>query len=189
MVDIVLGVAVFVLAAAVVGLFAMMGELASRVPEPFRPGPDRELHALATARLGVAPAQWPAELAAVRDADRAHVLVFGSSCITCARIASGQTGPLRTVPEPFAVVVSAPRAEAGADFLAQHPMVRDYPHLVDVGGTWLTGNFAIDMSPSVLVFARGQLQSAYTFTQATELAQLSTLDSGKAAPAHPATAT
>ena len=107
----------------------------------------------------------------------------------CARIASGQTGPLDVLPPPFAVVVSAPRAEAGADFLAQHPMVRDYAHLVDVGGTWLTSNFAVAMSPSVLVFARGQLESAYTFMQATELTQLSTPEGDDQARVRPAKVT
>ena len=43
MVEIVLGVAVFVLTAAIIGLYAMMGELASRVPDSDRPAGDARL--------------------------------------------------------------------------------------------------------------------------------------------------
>jgi hypothetical protein len=176
MIEVVLGVAVFVLAAAVIGLFAMMGELASRQPDRIDASPDRpsptHLHQVAEARLGAAPPRWPDELAPVRDADLAHVVVFGSTCASCERIASGETGPLTALPAPLAVVVSCPRAEDGAAFLARHPMVADHPHLVDVGGAWLIRNFEVGISPSVLVFTRGRLRSAHTFTAAAALSHL-----------------
>jgi hypothetical protein len=185
MVEIVLGVAVFVLAVAVVGLFAMMGELTSRIPEP-ESLPDLhrlvhpstldsppEPHSIPEALLDAAPAEWPAELAVVRDAELAHVLVFGSTCVTCGRIANGETGPLNVLPPPLAVVISCPLPKDGAEFLAKHPLVTDYPHLVDVGGTWLSSNFGVGISPSLLVFARGRLQSAHTFVAATALSHLS----------------
>lgn len=179
MVEIVLGVAVFVLAAAVIGLFAMMGELASRLPDRLRAGPDlspptspAHLHRVAEARLGAGPTMWPDQLATVRDAELAHVVVLGSTCASCERIASGETGPLTALPPPLAVVVSCPRPEDGAAFLARHPMVADHPHLVDVGGAWMIGNFDVGISPSVLVFTHGRLRAAYTFTAATALSQL-----------------
>ncbi|HEY8472613.1 MAG TPA: hypothetical protein VIL37_08250 [Natronosporangium sp.] len=177
MVEIVLGIAVFVLAIAVVGLFAMMGELSSQVAGAAQPArldqaaaPDH-LHPVPEARIGAAPAKWPAELAAIRDAERAHVLVFSTTCTTCARIASGETGPL-DLPSPMAIVVSTPRAAAATAFLESHPMITNYPHLVDVGGSWLSSNFEISISPSVLVFGNGQLLSAHTFTAASTLTQL-----------------
>lgn len=173
MVQIVLGVAVFVLAVAVVGLFAMMGELASRVPDPDQAqgvasGPG-SLEPLAEARLNVAPDDWPPELAEVRDAARAHVIVFSASCATCRQIASGETGPLDVLPQPVAVMVSCPRQEAGDKFLATHPMIAKYPHVLDVRGDWLTNNFEVRTSPSVLVFEDGRLTSAHIFTAATAL--------------------
>jgi len=181
MVEIVLGVAVFVLAAAIIGLYAMMGELASRVPDPDRPTDDaRLLRPIAEARLGAEPAEWPSELAAVRDAELAHVLVFGSTCVACGRIASGETGPLSILPPPVAVVVSCPRPHAGAEFVATHPMVTDHPYLIDVGGAWVTANFDVAVSPSVLVFAGGRLTSAHTFTTATTLLQLPRADGNDA---------
>lgn len=176
MVLIVLGVAVFVLAVAVVGLFAMMGELASRVPDPDQApgaasGPG-SLEPLAEARLNVAPDDWPPELAEVRDAARAHVIVFSATCATCKQIASGETGPLDVLPQPMAVMVSCPRQEAGDEFLAAHPMITDYPHVLDVRGDWLTGNFEVQTSPSVLVFTHGRLVSAHTFNTATKLPEI-----------------
>jgi hypothetical protein len=71
----------------------------------------------------------------------------------------------------LAVVVSCPRPQAGAEFVAKHPMVAEHPYLIDVGGAWLD-NFDVAVSPSVLVFAGGRLKSAHTFTTATTLLQL-----------------
>ena len=172
MVLVVLGVAVFVLALAVVGLFAMMGELASRVSDPDQLGTDSTLLPVEEARLGTTPADWPAELAPVRDADRAYLLVFSSICSTCAQIASGSTGPLDQLQPPVGAVISCPTPEAGAEFLDKHPMVGDYPHLIDVGGAWLADTLGVRMTPSVLVFERGTLRSAHTFTSAAALSNL-----------------
>jgi hypothetical protein len=173
-------VAVFVLAAAVIGLFAMMGELASRVINPDEQVPEHPPHPLEDARLGAEPAEWPSELAALRDADVAHLLVFGSTCTTCGQIASGATGSLDILPQPVGVVVSSPLPADGAEFIARHPLVTRYPHLVDAGGTWVRSTFGIDGSPSVLVFERGRLASAHSFTSAGALGRLSTSDSPEA---------
>jgi hypothetical protein len=176
MVQVVLGVAVFVLAVAVVGLFAMIGELAARVPDPDQPagavGGPGSLQPLPGARLGAEPAAWPPALFEVRDAALAHVIVFGSSCATCGQIASGETGPLDVIPRPLAVVISCARPEAGDEFLVRYPMVTGYPHVLDVRGEWLISNFEVGVSPTVLVFGHGRLISAHTFTAATVLQEL-----------------
>jgi hypothetical protein len=151
-----------------------------RLPDPHRPVHPSTLdtlpepHPIPEALLGATAAEWPPELAAVRDAELAHVLVFGSTCTSCARIANGETGPLDVLSPPLAVVISCPLQEDGAEFLAKHPMVTDYPHLIDVGGTWLASNFEVSISPSVLVFARGRLRSAHTFIAASALSHLPT---------------
>lgn len=174
MVQIVLGVAVFALTVAVVGLFAMMGELASRVPEPESEqiDPDAPPRPLEDVRLGAEPDSWPAELAEVADQPVAHVLVFGATCGTCRRILSGGTGPLDVLSPRPAIVISAAGSEAGAEFVAEHPMLADYPHAIDAGGEWLKRNFGVGISPTVLVLAHGRLQSAHTFSAATMLRNL-----------------
>lgn len=174
MVEIVLGVAVFALTVAVVGLFAMMGELASRVPDPVAEeiDPDAPPRPLAEVRLGAEAERWPAELADVPEQPLAHVLVFGASCGTCRRILSGGTGPLDVLDPRPAIVISASGQAAGAEFVAEHPVLASFPHAIDAGGEWLKQNFGVDTSPSVLVFARGRLQSAHTFAAATMLRNL-----------------
>jgi hypothetical protein len=175
MIDVVLGIAIFVMAIAVVGLFAMMGELASRVRgmgDAEVSDADHPPHALAEARVGAQSDEWPSALAAVRDAEIGHLFVFGSTCASCVRIASGETGPLALLGAPLAVVVSCPRAEDGQAFIASHPLLHEFAHHVDVGGEWVKRNFGVGISPSVLVFHHGRLRSAHTFVAATALARL-----------------
>lgn len=168
MVDLVLSVAVFLLTIAVVGLFAMMGELASRVPQAqdqqvpqvMPPEPISEI------QLGVVPPDWPTELAHLSTADRAVIVVLSTLCTSCGRVASGQTGPLTGV---SGLIISCPRPSKGNEFLSENPMLRDHRVALDVAGEWLTTHLGIDVSPSVLVFERGRLLSAHTFVSAASL--------------------
>jgi hypothetical protein len=172
--EIVLAVAVFLLTVAVVGLFAMMGELASRVPAP-EDEPDAGLppQPFEDAVLGAEAAGWPAGIAHLAEAEQVALVVLSPVCTTCRRIASGATGPLRIPAPAGGVVVSCPNERRGVEFIDEHPMLREYPVALDVEGSWLTANFGVDISPCVLVFERGRLRSAHTFTTATSLAQLS----------------
>jgi hypothetical protein len=174
-VEIVLAVAVFLLTIAAVGLFAMMGELSTRVPAPDQMSEvDRTLTPFEDARIGAEAPTWPVEIAHLRDADHAVVVVVSTLCETCRRVSSGGTGPLRIPSTAAAVVVSCPRHSRGAEFLDEFPLLRGYPHALDVEGRWLTDNFDVDISPCVLVFERGRLRSAHTFTTAAALLQLPT---------------
>ena len=176
MAEIVLAVAVFLLTVAVVGLFAMMGELASRVPaaedEPDAAAPPQPLP---DAVLGAEAAGWPAEIAHLSEAEHAALVVLSPVCTTCRRIASGATGPLRIPAPASGVMVSSPSERRGVEFVDEHPMLREYPVALDVEGSWLTGNFGVDVSPSVLIFERGRLRSVHTFTSVAALTQLSTV--------------
>lgn len=155
------------LTVAVVGLFAMMGELSSRVAaaqdEPQETAPPRPI---GDARLGATAEQWPAEIAHLSHVDKAVIAVLSTICASCARIASGQTGPL---PAVDGLLISCPRPSRGTEFVDENPMLRGYPVAFDVEGAWLTSNFEVDVSPSVLVFEQGRLVSAHTFTTAPSL--------------------
>lgn len=171
--DLILALAVFVLAVAVIGLFAMMGELGSRVPAPDTgAGGSPTLDPIDDARLGGEVDSWPTELAQLRDSDYGVLVVFSTLCTSCRRIAGGATGPLAISAPAAAVLVSCPRESAGVAFVDEHPMVREYPYVLDVGGEWVTRNFGVDISPSVLVFERGRLHSAYTFGSVEALKRL-----------------
>lgn len=174
MAQLILGVIVFALAAAVIGLFAKLGDLASQVREPTDdlPSPDTPPQPLPQAKLGAEADQWPAELADLPRQPLAHVVVFGVTCNSCHRIASGATGSLDALTPRPAIVISCPTAQRGADFVATYSMVASHPHAIDVGGEWLRGNFGVGTSPTILVFEYGKLRSAHTFTTVPMLLNL-----------------
>ncbi|MEU2615147.1 hypothetical protein ABZ570_26745 [Micromonospora sp. NPDC007271] len=168
MVDLFLAVGLFLLTVAVVGLFAMMGELAARVPDEnvvVAPRPIEEI------TLGVTPESWLDGAAHLEGAPVGVLVVLSTSCASCQRIANGSTGDLALPPESFVLIASGTQ-ERAESFLAEHPMLRQHRHGIDVEGTWLTRNFGINISPSVLIFERGRLSSAHTFTSATTLPEL-----------------
>ncbi|MEU8264996.1 hypothetical protein AB0C02_30835 [Micromonospora sp. NPDC048999] len=170
--DLILALAVFVLAVAVIGLFAMMGELGSRVPASDTDAVPSRLDPIDQARLGGEVDSWPTGLAHLRDADHGLLVVLSTLCTSCGRIASGATGPLSMPTPAAAILVSCPQEAAGAAFVDGNPMVRDHPHALDIGGEWLIRNFNVDISPSVLVFERGRLRSAFTFGSVDALKHL-----------------
>src|SRR5690606_18900164 len=135
------------------------------------PPPDTPPRPLAEARLGAEATQWPAEFADLPEQPLAYVVVFGATCNSCHRIASGATGSLDLNPRP-AIVISCPTERRGADFAAAHPLVTSHPYAIDVGGEWLRGNFGVGTSPAILAFAHGRLRSAHTFTSAPMLRNL-----------------
>lgn len=148
------------LAAAVVVLYAMMGELASRIPDPDG-GADR-VSPLAEYRPGVTASAWPASLDGLGELDRATLVVLSPICATCNKVAA----ELSTFPAErlgtFGIVVSCGVRQAGDEFVSRYALDR-LPHLVDEGGAWVAGNFGVKMSPSALLFEEGRLAEAYTF--------------------------
>jgi hypothetical protein len=170
MVDLILAIALFVLTVAMVGLFAMMGELAARVPDDGAQedtGPPRPIQQVA---LDVIPGKWIDEVAYLEQQEFGVAVVFSTSCASCQRIASGATGKL-DLPPDAAVVISSSSQELGEQFVEDNPMLRRYRHVVDPGGTWLTENLGVDISPSVLTFQYGRLTSAHTFATASVLGE------------------
>jgi hypothetical protein len=174
---IVLAVALLVLSAAIVVLFAMLGELASRLPAPGDQQRDTAVRPLEQARLGHVADSWPAVLAARHGIGQPSVLlVLSSACSSCADIA----GQLTEDPgfgdwAEMAVVISTASRESGEHFVAQHGLNR-FPHYIDEGGEWVSGEFGVRLSPSALVFAAGQLSAAYTFRDVAALRDMARRD-------------
>ena len=100
------GAVTLLLAAAVVVLFAMLGELYARV----EPGAGRDaassVRLLTDVPVGRGPLTWPAELAEVRDADLGAVLVLSTACASCTRVAGHLAGGADLGAIPVAIVVS-----------------------------------------------------------------------------------
>jgi hypothetical protein len=170
MVDLILAIALFVLTVAIVGLFAMMGELASRVPDDGADEAAAPPSPIQQVVLDVVPDRWIDGLAYLREREFGVAVVFSTSCTGCQRIASGATGKL-DLPPDAAVVVSSPSRELGERFVDDNPALGRYRSVIDEGGTWLTENLGVDISPSILTFHFGRLTSAHTFASASVLAR------------------
>lgn len=157
------GVALLVLAVAVIVLFAMFGELATRVPAAGQTARDPAVRPLQEARLGTSLDRWPAGLAPPDGQWDRVLLVLSPTCATCADIALQLTEqPGHTDWTELGVVVSAMNKRAGDDFVARHGLTA-FPCHVDAGGEWISEQFGVRLSPSALVFRDGQLSSAHMF--------------------------
>ncbi|MEV4756497.1 hypothetical protein AB0J86_15480 [Micromonospora sp. NPDC049559] len=154
------GLVLLVLACAVVLLFAMLGELASRVPTQDQT-PSKQVEPIENAKLGAEPLEWPAELAHVPARDASVVLVLSSSCASCEKIAAQVPAALDRGVD-LTVVVSCGIRERGEDFAKRHGFHRTHTY-IDHGGTWSTQKFGVDSSPAALLFRRGRLQTALLF--------------------------
>lgn len=160
----VLAFMVLLLVAAMIGLFAMLGELYSRVgPAPAATGPLEE------AKVGQRPQAWPVELAGLATATDAVLLVLSTSCASCSQVA----GQLRDRFEPMTgydtgVVLSTADPERAEAFMREHGLPRDSVY-VDVDGAWVTEEFGVLTSPSALILRDGELTSALVFTDVAAL--------------------
>ncbi|MDI2131066.1 hypothetical protein [Yinghuangia seranimata] len=172
-------IALLVLAAAVVLLYAMMGELASRLPRDAAPAEDPgHLTPLEDVPLGVTPDTWPEPLAPLAGRRDAAILVLSPICATCDKVA-GQLVEHRRKhaghghaadDAPLAVVVSCRDAASGQEFLNRHPLAQaGVPCLVDEGGEWSTGTFGVNLSPTALVLETGTVAEAYSFGRLTNI--------------------
>jgi hypothetical protein len=163
---VVFGVALLVLTAAVVVLYAMLAELAARVPERSGPTRNREIRPLDEARVGHAPDVWPAVLP---HRERSVVLVLSTICNACEDVAR------QLVSDPghpdwaeASLVISTGARIRGEEFVTRNRLGQ-FPHFVDEGGEWVSGEFGIQSSPSALVFHGGRLESAHEFNDVAAL--------------------
>jgi len=154
------GFVALLLAGAIVVLFAMLGELSSRV------GPaatvDRSVTELSEALIGRSPDVWPDGLSVLGDAEEGLALVLSTACGSCKTVAE----QLRSRPElasgNLALVISTSDA-AGADQFVKQFNLERIPRYVDVDGDWVTAEFGVQVSPTALMFRRGQLTAALVF--------------------------
>jgi hypothetical protein len=153
------------LAAAVVTLFAMLGELYARVG----PAPD-PTGQLDEAKVGQRPDTWPKELARMATASDAVLLVLSTSCASCTQVAAQLRDQFDTLAAGYdtGVVLSTADRERAETFVREHGLPRDSVY-VDVAGEWVTEAFGVQTSPSALVLRDGELTSALVFTDIAAL--------------------
>jgi len=165
---IVVATGMLILTLAVVSLFAMFGELASRLPNES----DQGGHAtpIAGAPLGRPVEAWPDSLLALASSQRPVLLiVLSTACESCKSVADQlvQYQP-REIPYSLAVIVSTGKQVRGEDFVRDHKLSL-LAHYVDEGGQWTSGALGIDRSPSALTVRNGRLQEAYLFNNVDAL--------------------
>lgn len=161
---VVLSAVALILAGAVVLLFAMMGELASRIPEaePDRPWIRKNEDVLA----GRLPDSWPPELAGIPARADAVLVVLSTVCNSCRAIA-GQLAA-HTDWADVALVVSTPASPDGHDFIAEFGL-GSVPHFVDHGGDWVRRQFGVQSSPTAVALRAGRSVGGYSFSDALTL--------------------
>ncbi|GAA1710646.1 hypothetical protein GCM10009765_69930 [Fodinicola feengrottensis] len=153
--------ALLLLTAAVVVLFAMVGELSTRIPVPADdPGVASHSDFIAGAVMN----DWPEALGGLAHRRSATVLVLSSICSTCNSVADELANYRPEKLADIGVVVSCGVAQVGEDFVGQHS-IGHLPHLVDAGGSWVSTNFGVKTSPTALRFQDGVLVEAYSFSR------------------------
>ena len=161
-------IAFLVLTAAVVFLFAIVGELASRIPDADSAGAGHAT-ALEDFHHGARAASWPAVLPGADEGRRTVLFVLSTACSTCNLVAAELVEhPSRDVGGRLGLVVVSPTVSIGEEFIDQQNL-HDVPHFVDEGGQWVAGNFGVTLSPAALVFEDGELVRAFTFSSVTLL--------------------
>ena len=169
MIQVVFALVLLVLSAAVVLLFAMMGELASRVPPPEGGRRDQKVTELDGARVGRAPDAWPDELASLADAQPGLLLVLSTACGSCGEIARQLSAEFaRGQGDDVAVLVSSATRDSGEEFVQRHGIGR-VRYFVDEGGDWVRREFGVMASPTGLVFREGRLDQALVFQDVAAL--------------------
>lgn len=162
----VFGFALLVLAAAVVMLFAMFAELAARIPAGSTARRNTTVRPLEEARLGHSPDVWPAGL---RTGERSVLLVLSTICSSCDDVARQLVSdPGHSDWSEVSVVVSTGGRIKGEEFITHHGLER-FPHIIDEGGAWTTGEFGVQSSPTALVLRDRRLESAYEFNDVAAL--------------------
>ena len=159
---IIFGLALLVLTIGMVVLFAMFGELSSRVAQAPLQARSTEIVPLENVNLGHIAETWPAALPG--DADgRAVLLVLSTTCAACRDIAEQlRDNSVYARWSGMAIVISTAYHSSGADFVNRYGLDR-YTYYIDTGGSWLTGEFGVQFSPCTLVVNGRQLVAAYIF--------------------------
>lgn len=162
MIDLLFAFVLLFMAAAIVVLFAMLGELAARIPEPARTRFGSSIKLVEGARIGHVASWWPQQLAYLKEGRNAVLLVLSSACASCEDIGRQLRQGADSRASEFGILVSCGNAESGQDFLSRHG-IRKANSYIDRGGEWVRGEFNVMMSPVALLFKEGRLQTALVF--------------------------
>lgn len=166
-----LAVAVVALSAAVLVLFAMMGELTSRMERISQgSGFDEQLSPTGTpilaARVGHRPEWYPTDMEI--DSGVHTVLVVSTVCTSCSALVAELVEQQRF--DDLLVLVVCRTEETGWDFVERHDLRRHASGVyLDLTGFWLLEEFNIASSPAVVRFEDAVLTEASNVTSTSQL--------------------
>jgi hypothetical protein len=167
--DYVFGFTALVLAAAMVVLFAMLGEVSARLDSTGSGRGQGFIRLLDQVSVGHAPQDWPEPVREMALAERSLALVLSTTCSSCVEVAA----QLRAEPKPIPgydlyIVISTSDPAQGLAFVEHHG-IEGVPYFVDELGQWVTREFNLRHSPSALLFHRGRLTSGVLFNDIATL--------------------
>lgn len=168
-----IAVVLVLLAACIVILFAMFGELAAKGPSAGdgTSAPAGQVLPLTDAPIGKQLTSWPLAIGPVFSEARGLLLILSTTCSTCNVIASTLVNDLATGPprcDEIAVLVSCPDPESGERFVESHDL-QGVPHAMDVGGDYSREALGLALSPVAILLSAGMVRGAVGFTSIGEL--------------------
>ncbi|WP_163509071.1 hypothetical protein [Fodinicola acaciae] len=180
---IVVYVAVAVLAVAVCVLFAMVGELATRVLAPSelqRGGAAAETAVIDGVSIGTEVSALPPTVggppADVEAPTDAGVLVLSTICTSCDAFARtlARSAKAEKLPGPLSVVISAPTAETAERFLSETGLkhVRTIAARFDQRGQWCREVLGVNTSPAFVRIVGGRVAKGWSLSAFTAIPAL-----------------
>lgn len=180
---------------ALLGLFAMMGELSSKVDAISSSGGGNEsVHSswgfeLEDWTSPRQPVDLPQELSSLEGQAASIILVLSTTCASCSTLVDqGLSALHRPAAKGLGVgiALATQGRSSAALWLADHEALIDqFPLFVDETGSWSRQYLGVDMSPSAVHVVDGFPVRAYTMSSADELVRIleEEGEDGKAAPA------
>ncbi len=155
------------LTVAVAILFAMIGELSTRVTGSEARPQSGPVQQLAEARIGSSASGLPTSF----ERREGVILIFSTACHACQQLAPQAARFFRDYPvQLVGVLISCATAEAGGQFVERYGITGVVTHL-DINGELSTGVLGVSLSPAaVAVDAANIVRSAVAFASYSALA-------------------
>lgn len=157
-----IGCALLLLAFAVVVLFAMIGSLASKLPE-------YGTAALPEIALGARPESIDFDAMAISP-DHRFLLVLSTLCSTCRKILTEISESSGVLNGEIAIILIAGNLGEGNEVLDDAGLA-GYPAYVDLEGDWTKSNLGLAQSPSLVVISNGHADAAFPVQRLADIEQ------------------
>lgn len=176
--EIVTLVLLVLLVASTIGLFAMFGELASRVDHATGDGYDEKNDSLSPSdhSAGRRIAGWPDSLSEFASADDVLLMLLSPACGSCTRIAPyvAQHPAIVQREVPVALLIPCSSQDVGERFAADAGLPETTRKAFDVDGAWARAELGIDYSPVVVHIQNGKIRGAWVFGSMASIEKLVT---------------